>query len=540
MLGTLLDLVAVGIIGLVSWIWISNYKGAGGGGGPAAGGSTDAVAKETTASGKPSRSGVAPPPVPKRTEAQIAQTAKEAKAREAAAAKERQEHDAAAAKQAAAAKEAAKQSAAAAKEAAKAEELAAKEAAKLAIAEERARLHREKEAELREKEAAEKKAAKSASLLSMAMQQPPELPKRPMINILHAPTLTQSIAFSPSPSPEAAGNSAASSSASSAAASSVASPSPSPADGGVISEEKAAKLAEHRKQVAWEIISSEEKYISSLHTLMVCYFTPLKAKSEKGSDKIKPAQHALLFSNIEALWKFHVMMLPSLKTAPDGDVAQVIEQHAPYLKMYTKYVADYTPAMQTVNALSKNEGFAKFLKKQRSVSEGMDLMSFLIMPVQRIPRYVLLLKELQKYTPATHPHSASIDAAISKLSAIASFINETQRSQENASLLLEFQNLIHELPPEIQLFQPHRKLVRHGLLKLIKQEGTTSYPKLGEELQTSLNPSYMCILFNDMIRQNTLQHNSRGAGTRLLCCAPRGSLSALSRGRHSCFVRGGC
>jgi len=29
----------------------------------------------------------------------------------------------------------------------------------------------------------------------------------------------------------------------------------------------------------------------------------------------------------------------------------------------------------------------------------MDLMSYLIMPVQRIPRYVLLLRELLKYTP---------------------------------------------------------------------------------------------------------------------------------------------
>lgn len=46
-----------------------------------------------------------------------------------------------------------------------------------------------------------------------------------------------------------------------------------------------------------------------------------------------------------------------------------------------QYVADYTPAMQTVNTLSKNEGFTKWLKKQRAISDGMDLMSFLIMPV---------------------------------------------------------------------------------------------------------------------------------------------------------------
>lgn len=37
--------------------------------------------------------------------------------------------------------------------------------------------------------------------------------------------------------------------------------------------------------------------------------------------------------------------------------------------------------------------------------------SFLIMPVQRIPRYQLLLKELQKRTPADHPDMPFIQVA---------------------------------------------------------------------------------------------------------------------------------
>ena len=70
---------------------------------------------------------------------------------------------------------------------------------------------------------------------------------------------------------------------------------------------------------------------------------------------------------------------------------------ADFLKMYTQYVNGYDNAMATINRLNKKKTFKKFLEtKQREI--GQSLMSYLIMPIQRIPRYVLLLKELIKNT----------------------------------------------------------------------------------------------------------------------------------------------
>lgn len=34
---------------------------------------------------------------------------------------------------------------------------------------------------------------------------------------------------------------------------------------------------------------------------------------------------------------------------------------------------------------------------------GLDLESLLILPVQRIPRYIMLLKDLYRHTPPAHP-----------------------------------------------------------------------------------------------------------------------------------------
>lgn len=124
-----------------------------------------------------------------------------------------------------------------------------------------------------------------------------------------------------------------------------------------------------------------------------------------------------------------------------------------------------------------------------------------------MPRYLLLLKELQRHTPAAHPHAASIESAIGKIGNIAKHINETQRQHENASVLLEFQHQIHNLPEEIHLMEPHRRLMRHGILKLLKQEGTAS---TGALQTTDYERNCVAILFNDMIVYTTLEHDFRG------------------------------
>jgi len=47
----------------------------------------------------------------------------------------------------------------------------------------------------------------------------------------------------------------------------------------------------------------------------------------------------------------------------------------------------------------------------------MDLMSYLIMPVQRIPRYVLLLRELLKYTPQDNKSRSTLVCPVDLLCA---------------------------------------------------------------------------------------------------------------------------
>lgn len=70
-------------------------------------------------------------------------------------------------------------------------------------------------------------------------------------------------------------------------------------------------------------------------------------------------------------------------------------------------------------------------------------MSFLILPVQRIPRYELLLKEYLKFVrPNETAERAKIEKAVAAMHNIAAFINESKREFEHMSHLMRVQNRI--------------------------------------------------------------------------------------------------
>lgn len=59
--------------------------------------------------------------------------------------------------------------------------------------------------------------------------------------------------------------------------------------------------------------------------------------------------------------------------------------------------------------------------------KGLQLNSFLVLPVQRVPRYKLLLENLLKYTPEDAPEYADVQAALNLVAEAAIHNNEMIR-----------------------------------------------------------------------------------------------------------------
>lgn len=75
---------------------------------------------------------------------------------------------------------------------------------------------------------------------------------------------------------------------------------------------------------------------------------------------------------------------------------------SPLPQVATQYVNNYDLAVRTISAeLRGNARFKTYYDEMRDTPECKrnDLKAFLIQPVQRIPRYELLLRELIRKTP---------------------------------------------------------------------------------------------------------------------------------------------
>ena len=125
-------------------------------------------------------------------------------------------------------------------------------------------------------------------------------------------------------------------------------------------------------------------------------------------------------------------------------VGDILATLAPFLKMYSLFVKNFSSALQRIEYEQKtNELFAKFLKEtdqRRAAKEkvttttggvrqafgyGLGFQAHLLTIVQRIPRYKLLVDDLVKSTPETHPDFVDLRRASHMIEQVASYINGT-------------------------------------------------------------------------------------------------------------------
>lgn len=235
---------------------------------------------------------------------------------------------------------------------------------------------------------------------------------------------------------------------------------------------------EQAAKVRAEIYATEQTYVFNLTRLLAVFIRPINQKSK--SFGLSQAQTVALCGNISVIARLHTVLVQDMQKE---DIIEVLLKNADFLKIYTSYVNNYESMIATLTLLGKNRNFDKFLAETES--ESMTLPSYLILPVQRIPRYCLLLRELQKCTAEDAPNYPRLCLALEKLKAIAECINEQKRKFENTSLLLDIQTRIRS-PAHYLVCKPGRIFLRQGKLKRLEDD-----------------IFYHFFLFNDALLQTT-------------------------------------
>ncbi|KAG1757379.1 hypothetical protein EDB19DRAFT_1623707 [Suillus lakei] len=112
----------------------------------------------------------------------------------------------------------------------------------------------------------------------------------------------------------------------------------------------------------------------------------------------------------------------------------------------------------------------QFLKRCRMNPRHsqLNMEGYLLLPVQRIPRYRLLLEELVRSTPPSYTFlDDSLDRALTEISSLANNMNEGKRESESRRKLVQWQSRIRGKFPS-PLVQPHRRLIMDGPLLLTR------------------------------------------------------------------------
>jgi hypothetical protein len=99
---------------------------------------------------------------------------------------------------------------------------------------------------------------------------------------------------------------------------------------------------------------------------------------------------------------------------------------------------------------------------------GLGLDAILVVPVQRIPRYVLLLQDMLKSTPDWHPDKQQVDSALKIMKELADYINLHKKESDK---LLELEAIKVKLDGmTFDLAMAGREYVRDGTVLVNKEK----------------------------------------------------------------------
>ncbi|XP_067556209.1 breakpoint cluster region protein isoform X1 [Pseudorca crassidens] len=259
-----------------------------------------------------------------------------------------------------------------------------------------------------------------------------------------------------------------------------------------VSELDLEKGSEMRKWVLSGILASEETYLSHLEALLLP-MKPLKAAATTSQPVLTSQQIETIFFKVPELYEIHKEfydgLLPRLQQwSRQQRVGDLFQKLASQLGVYRAFVDNYGVAIETAEKCCQaNAQFAEISEnlRARSNKDAKDqttknsLETLLYKPVDRVTRSTLVLHDLLKHTPSSHPDHLLLQDALRISQNFLSSINEeiTPRRQSMTVKKGEHRQLLKD-SFMVELVEGARKL-RHVFLftdlllctKLKKQSG---------------------------------------------------------------------
>jgi ribosomal protein S18 len=230
------------------------------------------------------------------------------------------------------------------------------------------------------------------------------------------------------------------------------------------------ELREKRKKIKAEILSTEETYVTNLNILLNYFARPIKERNILNSKTYS----GIFPSEIETITKLNTTFLETLRpiilkedhsSSQSEKIADVLKKYAHLFKIYIGYIGNYSNAVTLLkDELTTNKKLQGFLQEQKNALKEkgeriVNLQDYLIIPVQRLPRYRLLFEDLLKKTETDHVAYEKLKNAVELIREVISTVNEKEGELKNAVIMADLHKSIRIPVPDFII--PTRKLVEH-------------------------------------------------------------------------------
>uniref|UniRef100_A0A4W6DYL1 FYVE, RhoGEF and PH domain containing 4b n=1 Tax=Lates calcarifer TaxID=8187 RepID=A0A4W6DYL1_LATCA len=251
-------------------------------------------------------------------------------------------------------------------------------------------------------------------------------------------------------------------------------------------------------KIANELLQTERAYVARLHLLDQVFCSRLTEEAGRGS--FPPEVIRNIFSNISSIYSFHSQfLLPDLETCISHwcerpGLGNVLLQHAPFMRMYADYVRNFDQAVELVRTWTeRSSAFRNIIQdiQSQEVCGSLTLQHHMLEPVQRVPRYEMLLRDYLKKLPVDSPDYELAHKSLQTISMAATHSNSAIHKAESLKRLLE----IYEMVGEEEVVNPTNEFLREGRLLKLAARNTSAMER-------------HLFLFNNF----------------LLCCTPKFSL----------------
>ncbi|KAM9476207.1 rho guanine nucleotide exchange factor 16 isoform 2-T2 [Clarias gariepinus] len=252
-----------------------------------------------------------------------------------------------------------------------------------------------------------------------------------------------------------------------------------------------------RQEAIFEIMTSEYSYLHSLG-ILVRHFK----SSEALRKTLTTTEHHHLFSNIATVHSISKRFFEDLERRHQmnpviKDISDIVQDHATnYFEPYIVYCSNETFQQRTLQKLlASNTVFKEVLKQIESSPEcgGLPMISFLILPMQRVTRLPLLMDTICQKTTKQTTEYYSARWALKAISKLVKSCNDGARRMERTEQMYTIQKQMDfgKIKP-FPLISSSRWLLKRGELAVYTEE-------LGILKKAFSHKSYYLFLFNDVL-----------------------------------------